>query len=88
MSQKPTTVKAIVENPLPYPRNVSDPEFIKLIILPEKALEKLLKKPTIAGILKKIPTKTYRTKQYQAPSTYNRDIDLILREYMEAIERE
>ncbi len=30
MSQKPTTVKAIVENPLPYPRNVSDPEFIKL----------------------------------------------------------
>ena len=64
------------------------PEFIKLIILPEKALEKLLKKPTIAGILKKIPTKTYRTKQYQAPSTYNRDIDLILREYMEAIERE
>lgn len=30
MSQKPTTVKAIVENPLPYPRNVSDPKFIKL----------------------------------------------------------
>ncbi|MGN1167919.1 MAG: ABC transporter ATP-binding protein [Lachnospiraceae bacterium] len=30
MTQKPTTVKAIVENPLPYPRNVSDPEFIKL----------------------------------------------------------
>ena len=30
MSQKPTTIKAIVENPLPYPRNVSDPEFIKL----------------------------------------------------------
>lgn len=30
MSQKPTTVKAIVENPLPYPRDVSDPEFIKL----------------------------------------------------------
>jgi sulfonate transport system ATP-binding protein len=30
MSQKPTTVKAIIENPLPYPRNVSDPEFIKL----------------------------------------------------------
>lgn len=30
MSQKPTTIKGIVENPLPYPRNVSDPEFIKL----------------------------------------------------------
>lgn len=30
MSQKPTTIKAIVENSLPYPRNVSDPEFIKL----------------------------------------------------------
>lgn len=30
MTQKPTTIKAIVENPLPYPRNVSDPEFIKL----------------------------------------------------------
>lgn len=30
MSQKPTTIKAIVENPLPYPRDVSDPEFIKL----------------------------------------------------------
>ena len=30
MSQKPTTIKAIVDNPLPYPRNVSDPEFIKL----------------------------------------------------------
>ncbi len=30
MSQKPTTVKEIVENPLPYPRNVSDPEFIEL----------------------------------------------------------
>lgn len=30
MTQKPTTVKAIVDNPLPYPRDVSDPEFIKL----------------------------------------------------------
>ena len=30
MTQKPTTIKSIVENPLPYPRNVSDPEFIKL----------------------------------------------------------
>lgn len=30
MTPKPTTIKAIVENPLPYPRNVSDPEFIKL----------------------------------------------------------
>lgn len=30
MTQKPTTIKAIVENPLPYPRNVSDSEFIKL----------------------------------------------------------
>lgn len=30
MSQKPTTIKGIVENPLPYPRNVSDPEFIEL----------------------------------------------------------
>jgi sulfonate transport system ATP-binding protein len=30
MTPKPTTVKAIIENPLPYPRNVSDPEFIKL----------------------------------------------------------
>lgn len=30
LSQKPTTVKTIVDNPLPYPRNVSDPEFIRL----------------------------------------------------------
>lgn len=30
MSQKPTTIKAIVDNPLEYPRNVSDPEFIEL----------------------------------------------------------
>lgn len=30
LSQKPTTVKTIVDNPLPYPRNVSDPEFIHL----------------------------------------------------------
>lgn len=30
LSQKPTTVKTIVDNPLPYPRNVSDPEFILL----------------------------------------------------------
>ena len=30
MTQKPTTVKAIVENPLPYPRDVSDSEFIRL----------------------------------------------------------
>lgn len=30
MSQKPTTIKGIVDNPLPYPRNVSDPEFIEL----------------------------------------------------------
>lgn len=30
MTPKPTTIKAIVENPLPYPRDVSSPEFIKL----------------------------------------------------------
>lgn len=30
MTPKPTTIKASIENPLPYPRNVSDPEFIKL----------------------------------------------------------
>ncbi len=30
MSQKPTTIKTSIENNLPYPRNVSDPEFIKL----------------------------------------------------------
>jgi len=30
MSQKPTTIKEIIENPLPYPRNVSDEEFIQL----------------------------------------------------------
>lgn len=30
LSQKPTTIKTIVDNPLPYPRNVSDPEFIRL----------------------------------------------------------
>ena len=30
LSQKPTTVKTIVDNPLPYPRNVSDPEFSRL----------------------------------------------------------
>lgn len=30
MSQKPTTVKTIMENPLPYPRDVSSPEFIEL----------------------------------------------------------
>lgn len=30
MTQKPTTIKAIVENPLPYPRDVSDSEFIRL----------------------------------------------------------
>lgn len=30
LTQKPTTIKTIVENPLPYPRNVSDPEFIRL----------------------------------------------------------
>ena len=30
MTPKPTTVKAIVENPLPYPRNVGDDEFIAL----------------------------------------------------------
>lgn len=30
MTPKPTTIKAIVENKLPYPRDVSDPEFIKL----------------------------------------------------------
>lgn len=30
MTQKPTTIKEVIDNPLPYPRNVSDPEFIKL----------------------------------------------------------
>ncbi|MDO5538840.1 MAG: ABC transporter ATP-binding protein [Eubacteriales bacterium] len=30
MTTKPTTIKASIENPLPYPRNVSDPEFVKL----------------------------------------------------------
>ena len=30
MTPKPTTIKSIVENPLPYPRDVSAPEFIKL----------------------------------------------------------
>lgn len=30
MTPKPTTIKASIDNPLPYPRNVSDPEFIKL----------------------------------------------------------
>lgn len=30
MTQKPTAIKSIVENPLPYPRDVSDPEFIRL----------------------------------------------------------
>ncbi len=30
MTPKPTTIKASIENPLPYPRNVSAPEFIKL----------------------------------------------------------
>lgn len=30
MTQKPTTIKESIDNPLPYPRNVSDPEFIKL----------------------------------------------------------
>lgn len=30
MSQKPTTIKAIMENPLPYPRDVASPEFIEL----------------------------------------------------------
>ncbi len=39
LSQKPTTVKEIIENPLPYPRNVSDPEFIKL----RKSITKMIK---------------------------------------------
>lgn len=39
MSQKPTTVKEIIENPLPYPRNVSDPEFIQL----RKSITKMIK---------------------------------------------
>lgn len=30
MTPKPTTIKAIVENPLPYPRDVSSQEFIQL----------------------------------------------------------
>lgn len=30
MTPKPTTIKVSIDNPLPYPRNVSDPEFIKL----------------------------------------------------------
>ena len=30
MTKKPTQVKAIVDNPLPYPRDVSSEEFIKL----------------------------------------------------------
>ena len=30
MTPKPTTIKAIVENPLPYPRDVSSDEFIAL----------------------------------------------------------
>lgn len=30
MTPKPTTIKASIQNPLPYPRNVSDPEFIRL----------------------------------------------------------
>lgn len=39
LSQKPTTVKEIIENPLPYPRNVSDPEFIQL----RKSITKMIK---------------------------------------------
>ena len=39
MSQKPTTVKEIIENPLPYPRNVSDPEFIQL----RKSITKMIR---------------------------------------------
>lgn len=30
MTPKPTTIKAIIDNPLPYPRDVSSEEFIKL----------------------------------------------------------
>lgn len=30
MTQKPTTIKTVIENPLPYPRNVSDDKFIEL----------------------------------------------------------
>lgn len=30
MTPKPTGIKAVVDNPLPYPRDVSSPEFIKL----------------------------------------------------------
>ena len=30
MTKKPTQIKAIVDNPLPYPRDVSSEEFIKL----------------------------------------------------------
>jgi len=39
MSQKPTTVKEIIDNPLPYPRNVSDPEFIQL----RKSITKMIR---------------------------------------------
>lgn len=39
MSQKPTTIKEVIDNPLPYPRNVSDPEFIKL----RKEITKMIK---------------------------------------------
>ncbi len=30
LTNKPTRVKTIIKNPLPWPRNVSDPEFIEL----------------------------------------------------------
>ena len=30
MTSKPTKIKTIVDNPLPYPRDVSSEEFIKL----------------------------------------------------------
>lgn len=39
MSQKPTTIKEVIDNPLPYPRDVSDPEFIKL----RKEITKMIK---------------------------------------------
>lgn len=30
LTNKPTTIKKVIKNPLPWPRNVSDPEFIAL----------------------------------------------------------
>lgn len=82
---KQITITLFIKNFENFFEMINDfPEFIKLIILPEKLLEKR----RVADILKKIHTKTYRTKPYEAPSTYNRDIDLMLREYMEELECE